>query len=450
MYSKEQYLKKIEKKGINIHDLFRYIISEWKKIIILSLIFFVFLGVGSYFKYKTSNNQSAQTPASMESLSSIQQVRVKNAAKLYEELNNLGDYIETSAYMQLDPYNSNICVIQYLVDSDDDSSQKKAYELYTNFIERGKLKEQLETELGVEINNISDLVSLNDFSFYTSEMNIELELNKNVFCIKINALNEEMCVKIATVVKKCLNEYKNVTVDNLVSNYDLKLVSENSYVGLDKEVKETQDKIDESLKNKQSQISDLEVKMSDAEKSVLAQKEEKVDKSEKNNNLTNSTGFSPVSLVFIFGIGVFAAITIFVLYYFINDKVKNKYEASEIFDLPYIGEIKNNSNKENIIKICKEIKALCEVNDVTEVFISCMDNLSENINLKNALSSFDDIKTTVGSNICQSIVSLEEAKKSQNVIAVIKYNQTTYKTLVEFFQKCEYLNIKVIGLMSIE
>ena len=62
--------------------------------------------------------------------------------------------------MELNAYDCNITVIQYLILPKASSSGLKLYDLYANFIKNGRLKTTLEDELGGKIKYPSDLVTL--------------------------------------------------------------------------------------------------------------------------------------------------------------------------------------------------------------------------------------------------------------------------------------------------
>lgn len=442
MYSREQYMEKIENREINVSDLFKYNIKQWKKIVSLSIILFVLLSISIAFKYK-GNEQQESVMVSMEQLSVNQQKNVKNVLKLYEELDNMQDYLTNSSYMAINAYNGIIYNIQYFVSASSMSDAYNAYEIYSNYIKNGAMKEEIETILGDSIINSSELVEL--IVDKENKQTEKLRSNGYVISIKINAPDEDISKELVEMVKQKLNEYQQTVVDNLVDDHELKLLSENSYTGLDDSVREKQENVEYSMNNKRAYIASLENQMTGEEKLILEQERLKLAGQEVVAR-ANSKIATPILFVFALFASFILVICFFSIYYFTNNKLKNRNEIVRFFDIPYIGEVKNSYNAGENRAICKEIEMLCRAKGINEVVISCLETMPEQLNLKDILSDITGIKLDIVDNIYNAVPIIE----CKNLIIMVKYDTTTYSAIVDLVQKCEYLNIDVIGAINIE
>ena len=197
--------------------------------------------------------------------------------------------------------------------------------------------------------------------------------------------------------------------------------------------------------------------MSEEEKAVLEQEKLKIKGQEelksKREESAESTDGSKIPLVILIVFSLIASfifvICMFSLYYFTNNKLKNRNEIVRFFDIPYIGMIKISPNASENKSVCKEIEILCRAKKIKDVFVSCIASVPEQLDLKALLSDITEVKTDIGPDISSNIAALESAKESKNVIIAVKYDSTSYGEIVEVLQKCEYLNIDVIGAVSI-
>lgn len=440
MYSKEQYMEKIENREINVSDLFKYNIKQWKKIVSIAMVIFALLLVGIFFKYKM-NGQKESAVVSMAQLSAVQQKNVKNVLELYEELDDIQDYITNSSYMAINAYNGIIYNIQYFVSASNTSNAYNAYQIYTNYIKNGAMKEEIEIILGDRVVNSSELVEL--VIDKDDKQPEEIKSAGYVINIKINAPDEDISSELVEIVKQKLNEYKQTVVGTLAGDHELRLLSENNYTGLDDSVQAKQENVKDDMNNKRNHITILENQMTDEEKLVLEQEKLKLTGQEVAVG-TSSRISAPVLLVLALIASFVSVICFFSIYYFTNNKLKNKNEIARYFDIPYIGTVKNSPDFNKTL--CKEIEMLCKAKNVKEVSISCLEPIPEQINLKKILMDAADIKIDIIDNICNSVTAIG----CKNLIITVKYNFTSYGAIVELIQKCEYLNINVIGAINIE
>lgn len=460
MYSKEQYMEKIENREVTISDLLKYNMKQWKKIALISVVIFILISVAIVFKYRAGlkdgmEEQQETVSVSMQELTSAQQENIKEVLKYYKDLKTMEDYFMDSTYMSINAYNSRIYTSQYLVSSSVKGEAYKAYELYVNYINNGALKEEIEKTFSDNIKNVSDLIDLSVDNSYRQEERFKID--RFIINIRVNTPDEKISAEIMEMIKQKLDEYQQEVVNGLIKEHELKVLEESNFSGQDENVREKQASVESSMNDKRIYISGLESMMSEEEKAVLEQEKLKIKGQEelksKREESAESTDGSKIPLVILIVFSLIASfifvICMFSLYYFTNNKLKNRNEIVRFFDIPYIGMIKISPNASENKSVCKEIEILCRAKKIKDVFVSCIASVPEQLDLKALLSDITEVKTDIGPDISSNIAALESAKESKNVIIAVKYDSTSYGEIVEVLQKCEYLNIDVIGAVSI-
>ena len=460
MYSKEQYMEKIENREVTISDLLKYNMKQWKKIALISVVIFILISVAIVFKYRAGlkdgmEEQQETVSVSMQELTSAQQENIKEVLKYYKDLKTMEDYFMDSTYMSINAYNSRIYTSQYLVSSSVKGEAYKAYELYVNYINNGALKEEIEKTFSDNIKNVSDLIDLSVDNSYRQEERFKID--RFIINIRVNTPDEKISAEIMEMIKQKLDEYQQEVVNGLIKEHELKVLEESNFSGQDENVREKQASVESSMNDKRIYISGLESLMSEEEKAVLEQEKLKIKGQEelksKREESAESTDGSKIPLVILIVFSLIASfifvICMFSLYYFTNNKLKNRNEIVRFFDIPYIGMIKISPNVSENKSVCKEIEILCRARKIKDVFVSCIASVPEQLDLKALLSDITEVKTDIGPDISSNIAALESAKESKNVIIAVKYDSTSYGEIVEVLQKCEYLNIDVIGAVSI-
>ena len=434
--------------------------KQWKKIALISVVIFILISVAIVFKYRAGlkdgmEEQQETVSVSMQELTSAQQENIKEVLKYYKDLKTMEDYFMDSTYMSINAYNSRIYTSQYLVSSSVKGEAYKAYELYVNYINNGALKEEIEKTFSDNIKNVSDLIDLSVDNSYRQEERFKID--RFIINIRVNTPDEKISAEIMEMIKQKLDEYQQEVVNGLIKEHELKVLEESNFSGQDENVREKQASVESSMNDKRIYISGLESLMSEEEKAVLEQEKLKIKGQEelksKREESAESTDGSKIPLVILIVFSLIASfifvICMFSLYYFTNNKLKNRNEIVRFFDIPYIGMIKISPNASENKSVCKEIEILCRAKKIKDVFVSCIASVPEQLDLKALLSDITEVKTDIGPDISSNIAALESAKESKNVIIAVKYDSTSYGEIVEVLQKCEYLNIDVIGAVSI-
>lgn len=442
MYSKECYMRKIENREIDIMEMLKYVLRQWKKVVIF--IFVIFVLMLSVKGYSYQINKTKQITLTVEQLGDASMQKVEDIIKLKEKLYKFEEYKKNSAYMNINPMNSKVITLQYFITASNEDYVNAIYDLYANYIDQGSFKEQLSKKMETKIDNPADLISVVE-PYKISE---EKKTEKRVLCIRINVPDETDGQEIAEAVKEGLANYQIDTVSKVVGKHDLRFISESNYTELDEHVRAVQNDLEKMINETKTQIANAESQLTNLERAALQQKitgvESEVADAESSNVF--SLKFLALALV----VSIFVVIGMYSVYYLINNKLKSAKEMSEIFDIPYVEWNKRESGDDKQEIVRKELEFLCEIRDVKDVFVSCLDKSVERKCLESVFSEISGIEFVVGYNIYDSKFDLEMAKKHKNVILVVRPDRTSYDNIVKLLSKCEYLGIRIIGAVSME
>ena len=104
-----------QEREISLLSLFRYIMKRWKRIFITALVFALIFTALSFLL--EMNRLGAQVEDVVNTMSFDEKNTVLKVRELDSELKDLNYYIEHSALMNMDPYNTQRASISYFVDT---------------------------------------------------------------------------------------------------------------------------------------------------------------------------------------------------------------------------------------------------------------------------------------------------------------------------------------------
>lgn len=437
MYTREEYIKRIDNNRIRVFDLLKYCIKKWKLLAGVFCISFIVCIVFIFIAYR--KEPVAPQALEMDSLSVEQRERVDSALRMYQELENIDAYKREAIYMDINAFDCNITMLQYLISPQNVSDEAELYELYANFIKNGRLNTALEEKLGERMKHPADLVSL-------IEKNVTDGLvisNQHILCIKVVSSDEESSGEIIEVIKQAMEDYRGELLTEF-NEHDLKLISQDSYQGTDYDIRDKQDNLIEDSERKRRLLSDLQDLLSEEEKIVL--ESEKGDVDEKEEPALKSSKFSWIYIIIaIFASGIIACGFV-VFYYVYCNRIKLRQEMVTLFDVPVLGEISGKMKDEELEVFGRELELYCLGSKEKEAFISQLENDGQDKLefMKKALDN-SEFKLTIGGNICKDPEAAKEAVACKNLILVYQLDKTTYRDLDALFQKCSNYGINVMG-----
>lgn len=480
MYSREIYKEKVENNGINVWSLFEFIFYKWKLVTGISVILFIAGMLVLLFTYKnndaniaanttTDTNTSTNTTVvfpdiqshKTDQLTKSQQYKVDTILKLYEELKKLEDYKNNSSYMNLNAYECNSTVLQYLItDVDPD---KDSFDIYKMFAKDGKLKEKIESEFGDEVVRPSDLLIISEGSRSST---LVPKTKNDVLNVKIVTADADLNKRITSTVKEAFNEYHQHIL-SAIGEHKISLLDENSYIGVDKTVETDQSTFEIQLDRNRSQIITLENQLTGEEKEVLDQKRNNTDSvtekevlDQEKDNTDNVTEVVPEEKIFpwqwsivILVLCVIVSIVIVSCFYILNGRIKCSDEIVSLFGIPYIGklvlktdELKDEFLESRIELLCRKIGKKCIYLSPVGSKLCSMESYMDlmKVDLKEK-----DIDIIAGTNIDENPNDLKVAQECGNIVLIFGVNITSYSSIDRFLQQCDTFGINVAGAIDI-
>lgn len=228
-------------KQIDIRDIFMRLLSQWKAVLIISLLFALFMAGFKYHRDVKSYNAAAAERAKQEALT-----QDEIDTRVEEILNGLGDeraladlvlqqekqiaqqekYVNDSLLMQLDPDSVTSAKISYRIVSDE-NDLNKFYQIYYAYFNSDEFINSLASVMGYDTDPtyIRELVSFKapDERYYLSEKGTTVELR---VVIPLNGDSEKVLAFIEEEMNKCQKKYKS-------SNYEIEQLSKGIYTEFD-------------------------------------------------------------------------------------------------------------------------------------------------------------------------------------------------------------------------
>lgn len=460
LYPREEYIRKIENKELSLIELAKFVLVKWKLVMILCVIFFGGWILTDVIMNSRINNdlppasEQESTEEQQIELTEDQQKKIHDIIKQKEEVEKLENYRNTLAYMSIDPYTCNVNILQYLISGDGLGGE--IYEAYRTYAGTGGLKKVVDENLGEEIANPSDLVSVISNQLQVEKQEFFKDRKSYVLILKIVTTDANMNNEITDVVKDALEKYHKY-LSSVMGKHDLIMLSESSYWGSDSDIKQAQSELISEIEEKKARINNNESILDDNEKEFLEQL--------KNNNSYNNNeeevvipvekqGKSIIWYILVLVIcGGISCLIVSCYYLFVfGSRLKSGEEIMSIFDLPYIGDISKKDLETSVFSMKDEIESVCLEIKEKNIFISVMSNVS---NIKESFNTIKDkleqnnLVITFGGNISENNESLKMARLSKNIVLVFEEGKTTYSSVDSVLQRCNNWGINIIGVINI-
>lgn len=302
---------------INLVDLIWYICSRWRLLIVAMLLFSLLAGCYQVYK-NIANNAAADKQmseleeekkeeeeaedrkrnVSYDSLTPTEAAAVDNAAIYAGQLQMFLKYQEDSVYVNLDPYNVNVQIVNYIVQVDKDEIAEDGMDAnaladllkqsYVSFINSGAAAGKLmEVYEGIEqtaivelvsaenLNSITDSSSFQEGSFTsqgsttTFRVDSDSSINRTyaLFRVRVLGSSEKDADRLAKALDKVLKDY-SVTLTKTLDQHTIKLSDSISSVIVDGGVLSARQNLQANLINSRTNLNNTLAAFTDEQKSA--------------------------------------------------------------------------------------------------------------------------------------------------------------------------------------
>ena len=437
---------------INLIDIFFYVLRRIKKLItcglIAGLVFSVFMGFKAYKKQIKLNEYAVMNKSDYKT---FEQQKDKLSVAINDRRIESQNYMNDSAFLSLDPYNTYEATATYYISTDYKiilESQLQEYD-YTNSILTSYVKMLKDSNV---INEIEKKYNINDLNEYIYIYTSNHLLNINVFNEK-----EEIAQGILQELQKEIPTIKN-QIESTIAENTLSLVKESTLKGIESDLIDLQNSKTQKLSNILKSLNDLQSNLVKLQDPVL--KVSPIEKGIKTGIKNSITGFFS---------GFFFLAFIYCIQFLTKNVIYSTEELQDKTNIRILGSIKADKESSKIINWInnKEKRAKFDDNERNyrviasniraylgsdeKVLLSC-DSLSEkNTNFANTLQTLlPGIQIICKGSILNNSEAINELKNCENVILLLERNKSTYKSIIDEKEKLKDLEKNLLGSIVIE
>ncbi|MCI8681489.1 MAG: hypothetical protein HFH50_00595 [Lachnospiraceae bacterium] len=333
---------------LSLMELFWNILFSWRQVICFGVIGAIALGGIKYVRDSRTYNAAQNVPAQEEIvLTPEEEEQVKDAQIMIERVEDYEKYLDTSALMQINPYEKPVMELQYYVESDytynytqDNQTDYTGdlMSLYYNYIRSGEMSNKIIASLELP-------VSQADFS----ELCGVSQLGRTMVII-ITWNDEGMLEKISNFIKTELTEMEASFQE--VGSHKLKLLRESHNVVADTELAEKKNVISNNITYINTQLNALKATMTEQQLAKLREETGMVN--DNDTEVLAAPGFN-IKYIMLGAIGGIFIICIWIACRTIfTVKLQNSEEIRTLYKTRLLGEIAVMSKKKRFLSIIDE------------------------------------------------------------------------------------------------
>lgn len=451
---------------INLIDIFWGILFNWRQILCVGIVFAVLLS-GVKYARDIKNYQKEQNVTEEQGkteLTESEEEQVESAKELMERIEEYEDYLNTSVYMQLNPYEKHVLEMQYFVKSDYTinytEDRKRDYTeaimaMYGDYVTSGEMSQKTikEAKLSVSQAEFSELRS-----YVQSGTSIKIVI----------AYPEEEKLGIISESVKAQLEQKEEKFQELGS-HELILVRESQNVVVDTGLLERKNSIANNIATINTQLNTLKADMTDKQLSLLDSEQE------ENIREVIKPEFNFIYMILGAFLGAFLMSVWTVCKIFFTVKLQNSEEICTLYKVRLLGEIKIQPKKKYFLSAIddklleiknrkkKKLSTEQQVKMVSaKIALSCQQNKAECIYMtgseyENADVAILDmlkkelimqgIQVKEGGNIFYDAESLKEGTAVGNLLFVEQKKQSIYSEISNELNLAKEQNNNILGIV---
>lgn len=450
---------------INVKDLLaEYIRKAWM-IIVSMIIFAVLLGGYKYYSDRNSLGTNVNEDEYSFDEDSFSQTELEDIGqyvdlkKLYEEQKA---YIENSVYINLNANQTHKAVLQYYIATETAEQARDLALVYYNYINKGGLVSDIyDVDKSLEMEYLQELL-------LGQGTNYDSNISSGVMNIQIYGVDDEAVTALTGKVKKQIEAFQKQALQD-VSQHDLVLVDEAAGVYVDKNLYDSQSKVEEQLVAVKKSLSDAKGKLS--EEQMLAANDilgENGIVEETDDETSNTVSISKKYILLGGILGFVLAVIVIYLIYFFDGTIKTVNEFTEYYGLNCFGVVRGKEKKfwdklserifySNEMKgyeqdlVVAKINVLCKNSEVHRVVLSVNQNVTSQKEIMEYAEGLKKlgIEAKITGDIFSDSSSICNLSKDENVILVEAIRKSTYENIRQKLLFCKKQEVHVLGCIAV-
>lgn len=462
---------------ISISDLIEYILRKIWIIISLAVIVALLCAGFKYVKDRaeTVNDTDAISETDlMETLSDDEKQQVNNVLVLREKMQQQQEYVENSILMQIDPYNEDRIMLQFVI-RDEAGRSADLLDAVKGYIENGIMADDLQGKFqDSDMRYTYELVSFESGTdLQNAQETADTFPGMDVFAVQVLHTSEESCRELADAVQDCLAGYQVRTGETLGA-YQLELLDESYSKIIDSDLQSYQyGKID-SLLNIQDRVSSQTSALNEVQVQALTELLSDEEAAEDGDNPAEAeTETVPVSIskqYLALGAlaGAILAIILIIIWYVTRGTLNLSMEFQSAFHIPSLGQVNLYERNNILVKVWRKItnkkkqlpleeekqivitnlKNYCRINQVKSILLTgSRDDLSANTWLQDVVNALrqDHITAEVLDSLMYSSETMEKISDFSDVALVETLHISRYDDVMKEIQNCIEQRIRIAG-----
>lgn len=465
---------------VNLIDIVKNVCSKWKYILVVAIIVTLIAVVFDYIQYmKESKKQQSIVQNPEQNVSENVELTEEELAVVttYYEYQGLlqhqKTYNETSPLMNLDATGFYKTLLCYYVDNyyaveyptmNKTNNLLKFTEAYKSVLTSANFKQKLVEILGGEEKAGQYYTEVVDCNNQYGHNIASSQNNGNLMVISIYNADEEMCKKIAGLVKEAIETNKS-EITNTFGEHDIALVSENCSLVADNNLVTYQRAKIDNLYNIQVAMDNMVNNMTPNEKIYIdnngKQAVSNTQVAQQENAVVTIPPYSIKTnlIVIAFVAGAFIAAFWFMLRYLFVTKLQKEDDFEKIYQVKTLGKIgtkqsKNNGERktqvdfEEVRMIATSIQILAKQEGVDTIFLTGEQFSAMELEIVEQLKSLlskNQIKLEHGESVMTHVDSFTKAADLGHVVLMETVNKSKYKEIKQIIDKLQYHKIKIMG-----
>lgn len=468
-----------QEREISLNKLFWNIVFGWRCLLICALVLSILAAGLFYLKdmknYKSLLSiQSSQGEKNYEFTEQELQ-QLQNARELQSVIDKNEEYMKESELMNINPYEENVLLLRYYVDSDyrfnytEENSldyTQSVVDSYQEYTGNGELAQKIieDLEANIEKKYMEELIRFDSLG------------NNGVFSIEVIYPKKDKLSEIADILKGEIVK-KSEIISEKVGSHTLKLLSENVTVRTDSDLAGVQKEKFDALNLYRTQLSTLNSGLT-AEQLQKLQDERAAEKNDDGNSENpvsiTKPGLRIKYLILGFVLGIFLAAMWICCKTLFTGRLQDTEEVTERYQIRAFGilqrpeglsgvdrllvKIKNRNKKQMTLEqsldiISSNIELHCKAENISQVYLTGteIEKIDKNL-IEPIIKCLEQagVKVVYGENICYDAAALRKLVETAYVILIEQAGVSKYQEIGKEIRIITQQNVKILGCIGME
>lgn len=381
---------------IEIKDLLWELVKKWRVIIVTAFICATAL---TAYQYRIDVNKTdivvvKKTQEELEKSMSVQDVsEVSGTVAMLQQLEQKSNYMDQSVLMQINPYEENVVLLQYMVKAES-ATAKTLADAYISYVEDGYLAKTLDFDDMYETVYIDELISVvkdtTDIYIYSDTLNESVQLNATgantdtCITIKVCDIDAASCLALAEEVKASLEQYGKI-LNQKADTHEMILVTEQTCVVVDNALAELQNRNAAAIKTISNNIDKMKNEMTGDQITLYTYRVTGVAQTASTTATSTVSEAKAVTIsvkhaVIGFVVGIVLGCGMILAWYLFSAKLRNSEEIKTLYQVKVLGDIDNPQKKSGVFSfIDKLIKSAHDASKKTLTYEQAVQMVCANI-----------------------------------------------------------------------